>query len=385
MIGTTALLGAFAPGAQPLMGSSFLLGGQTLFRDMKKPNLYYYIPFGYRLASDASGKPGFSLTQMRYSGTNFTGDIGVYKYNNLLQIRLVSDPAQNKTVAAIQAELKRTNAAATLQMLPVRKFSSLLVFAPADDAAATDSVGTVKPDLDEPTDENAAVNNSFWTERTISLRLSNADAELVIAALKDGQAPMSFSYAFYTVFADKGTVSSGVIGDRRIRKQVYDYFRNELNAFTDTTQQVQMIKADAIPLTVDLARWPGLVKQVDINERLPARYPLFDVYCYDFNEDLRADLFEKKIELKVTAVNDKEISMSYSFRENRPDEYARSIRFPYAVKFDKPVYYQVTEINHDGEQVKTGWMQKETWSQPLNITSPPEKQVRKIKQTETEQ
>ncbi len=385
IIGSATLLVPLVLGAQPLLGNSFILQGQTLFRDSKKPELYYYIPFGFRLAADASGKPGFSLTQMRYTGTNYTGDIGVYKYNNLLQIRLVTDPGQNKIISSLLTELRRTNASATLQMLPVRKFASLLVFAPADEPGATDSVGTVKPDLDEPTDENAAVNNSYWTERTISLRLSNADAELMIAALKNGQKPMSFSYAFYTVFADQGTVSSGVTGDGRFRKQVNDFFQNELSGFKDTTQKVLMIKADAIPLAVDLGRWPALLRQVDINERLPARYPLFDVYCYDFKEELRTDLFEKKIELKVTAVNNREISMSYSFRENRPDEYARSIHFPYAVKFDKPVYYQVTEFNHDGDQVKTEWLRKETWSGPLNITSPPEKQVRKGKQTETDQ
>jgi hypothetical protein len=72
-------------------------------------------------------------------------------------------------------------------------------------------------------------------------------------------------------------------------------------------------------------------------------------------------------------VNGSDIITTFSFREGKPDQYARSIRFPYATRFDKPFYYRVTEIDHDGEIVKGEWIEKNNWSDLLDITSPPEK------------
>ena len=117
---------------------------------------------------------------------------------------------------------------------------------------------------------------------------------------------------------------------------------------------------------------------MDINEKLPAKYPLFDVYCYDFNNALRADLYAKKIEIKATSLNGAEISTSFSFRASQPERYTRSIRFPYAVRFDKPFYYRVTEITLDGEAHMTPWIEKKEWSELLDITSAPHKIVKPV-------
>ena len=53
----------------------------------------------------------------------------------------------------------------------------------------------------------------------------------------------------------------------------------------------------------------------------------------------------------------------------------------YAVKFDKPFYYRVTEINNDGEKKMTEWVQKKEWSEILDITSSPDKVIVKPKET----
>ncbi len=370
---------------QPSIHSAFMIGEEKIFRDIKKTNLYYYIPFDYKLLTDASGKPSFSLIQMRYTGKQPTGDAGIIKYNNLLQFKIGVDGSQQKKVSVLKTSLKAINASAELQMLPVRKFFSVLVFALSDDTAfqTADSVGLVKVNLTEATDENAAINNSYWNERIVSLRLSNIDAELVETALKNNQSAMSFSYAIYTAFTEKTSPDISISGRGKLRKQVADYFQNEINPAKDTALRITLIKADAIGLGVDINQWPDLIQKIDINERVPARYALFDVYCYDFNNDLRPDLYQKKIEIKATSVKGPDITTVYSFRQSQPDVYAKSIRFIYAVRLDKPFYYRTTEINYEGEIVMSEWIQRNEWSDLLDITSPPEKI--KVKPTETEQ
>jgi hypothetical protein len=260
--------------------------------------------------------------------------------------------------------------------MPVRKFSSLLVFAGTD---GTDTAHLIKSGYAEPTDENAAVNNSYWNERVISFRVNNFDAQLVETAMRNRQAAMSFSYAFYTNMPGKGNDDTSVYRDGRLDVDAKSYFRKQEEGENDkdTTSMLALIKADVLPIVIDVQRFPDAIQQTDINERIPAKYALLDVYCYDFNNELRPDLYAKKIEIKATSVNGSEVTNTFSFRQGKPDVYARSIKFLYAVRFDKPYSFRVTEISNDGEAHAGEWTVKKEWSELLDITSPPDKVVRK--------
>jgi hypothetical protein len=364
--------------AQPALSLSQEVAGITVFRDAKKSNLFYYMPFDYKLVTSPEGRPEFSLVQMRYTGTRATDDAGAIKYHNLLQFRVAVDPTQNQKVNAIKTELKKTNSTAELRPLPVRKFSSVLVFAGTSDTVVMDDSVRLMKTSSDLTDENATVNNSYWTDRTITIRLGNEDAQLVETALKNHSSAMSFSYAFYTIFSEMAPGDLEVSGNKKVQKKIRDYFSQEIRNQHDSALKITLVKADAISLAPDPAAWEGLIQKVDINEKLPAKYPLFDVYCYDFNNALRADLYAKKIEIKATSLNGAEISTSFSFRASQPERYTRSIRFPYAVRFDKPFYYRVTEITLDGEASMTPWIEKKEWSELLDITSAPDKIVKPV-------
>lgn len=365
----------YAGKVQPVLSSVQVIQDQRVYQDMKQPDLFYYLPFDYKLVTGADGKPDFSLIQMRYTGTRAGGDAGAAKYNNLLQFRVALDPQQQKKVNELRIALKKIYPRAELRSLPVRKFSSVLVFAGTMDTLSGDSLHIVRANYTEASDENAAVNNSYWSDRVVTLRLSNFDAQLVESALRDQQSVMSFSYAIYTVFSEAGTEEVNVYGSKEMRKEIKDFFESEINNQKDSALGVTMVKADVVSLAVNAGKWPSLIQKVDINEKVPARYPLFDVYCYDFNNDLRPDLYIKKIEIKATSVNGSDVLSVFSFKQSQPELYAKSIRFPYAVRFDKPFYYRVTEINADGDAIATEWKQKKEWNELLDITSPPEKVV----------
>ncbi|MCY7310588.1 MAG: hypothetical protein LH619_07405 [Chitinophagaceae bacterium] len=368
--------------AQPSVQSATIINGQKVFKDIKNPNLYYHLPADYKLAADASGKPFFSLIQMRYAGTNKTADAGIIKYNNLVQFKISADGAQQRKIQEAATELKRTNPLAELRMLPVRKFYSILVFASTADRSNADTTDVINAGVSENSNEQADVNNSYWNERTVSVRLTDADAQLVETALQKNQSLLSFSYAMYAAFTENNAATTSITGSNKLKKRWADHFQHAANPGNDTASTILLAKADVIDLGVDIVRWPSLIQKVDINERLPARYALFDVYCYDFNNEIRADLFEKKMEIKATSVNGKEITATLTFKQSQPEIYARSIRFGYAVRFDKPFYYRVSEINHDGDKVTTDWIQKEEWGALIDITSSPDKIVLKPKEQE---
>lgn len=368
--------------AQPSVQSATIINGQKIFKDSKKTNLYYHLPVDYKLTTDAAGKPFFSLIQMRYVGTNKTADAGIIKYNNIVQFKISADGVQQKKIQEAAAELKRTNPLAELRMLPVRKFYSILVFASTADRSDADTTDVINAGVSENSNEQADVNNSYWNERTVSVRLTDADAQLVEIALQKNQSLLSFSYAMYAVFAEKNTASGSVTGSNKLKKKWADHFQQAANPANDTATTILLAKADVIDLGVDIARWPSLIQKIDINERLPARYALFDVYCYDFNNEIRADLFEKKIDIKAISVNGREIITTLTFKQSQPEIYAKSLRLGFAVKFDKPFYYRVSEINHDGDMITTDWIQKEEWGALIDITSSPDKVVLKPKEEE---
>lgn len=358
--------------AQPSITASQLIAGQQVFSDIKKTNLYYFIPYGYSLVTDSKGKPDFSLVQMRYTGTKAAGDAGKIKYNNRLQFRIAISKEDQQKITLLKTELKKKYPTAELRQLPVRRFSSVLVFAGTGSTdIAEDSLHLVRAGY-EAVDESAAVNNSYWTERIITVGLSNTDAQLVVSAIKNKQSVMSFSYAIYSEFSEKNTVSIDTKGDDKLGKKLKDYFNSQMNQSPDSGR-ITLIRAEAFNLLIDTATWPTVLQQIDINENLPAKYALFDVYCYDFNNALRDDLFAKKIEIRATGVSGTDITATYTFKVNQPELYSKSIHFSYAIRFDRPFYYRVTEISKDGEATSTAWNEKKEWSELLDITSSPDK------------
>jgi len=367
--------------AQPVSSSSLMVEGEKLYRDSKNSNILYYLPPSYDLLYAVDGRPPFTLIKMRYTGTVSAGDKGVSKYHNLVQFRVGIAPDHVRQMNDLKAVLKRMYPHAELRMMPVRKFSSLLVFAGTD---GTDTAHLIQAGYAEATDENADVNNSYWNERVVSFRINNNDAQLVETALRNKQAAMSLSYAFYSNMNGGTNDDTSVYRDGKVDKDAKAFFRQQEDHDKDTSSLLAMVKADAIPIMVDVQRWPDAIQLTDINERIPARYPLLDIYCYDFSNELRPDLYAKKVEIKAFSVNGSEISTSFSFRQNKPDQYAKSIRFGYAIRLDKPYSFRVTEITNDGEMQAGEWTVRKEWSELLDITSPPDKVVQKQKSEENQ-
>lgn len=360
--------------AQPSLATGIIIDGQMVYRDSKQANSWYYMPPDYQLMSGGDGKPSITLIQMRYTGTAATGDEGLRKTNNIFQFRIGVDSLHHRKLLSLQAAMKKGYPGSQLRMLPVRKFSSILIFSGTNHAEGSDSLSQAKTNgYAEPTDENAEINNSYWNERVVTFRINNEDAQMIAAALKDNKTALSFGYAFYTAFSDSANNVITTNAGEDIKAQLSELFR-EVNK---SDSSLVMVKADAVPLKADVTKWPSVIVKTDINESVPAKFPVFTVYCYDFNNAFRDDLFAKKIEIKARSVNGSDVEAAFTFKQAKPEQFAKNIKFQYAVRFDRPFYYRVTEINNDGEPQSTEWMKRDNWTEMIDITSPPEKFVRK--------
>src|SRR5690606_28704527 len=108
-----------------------------------------------------------------------------------------------------------------------------------------------------------------WQERDFTLRLNNADAQLFKESFQGNQPTLSINYSYTSKLTntnmDELTVSGG-----------YD-FVEAMEAHApkrDSLPQLKeiIVKSDALPITIDIVKWPDLIKQIDINEQVPSDY-----------------------------------------------------------------------------------------------------------------
>ena len=357
--------------AQPVIGNQIKVNGQTVFRDKNKTNIMYTMPPSFQLKKSDDGSPSISLLKMRYTGTNASGDLGSKKFLNIFQFTITVDTSFHNQSKSLMKKIASLYPGTRIVQLPIQKFSSILVF------AGSDSVRTIGNGMAENTQEESIVNNSYWSERTVSFRLSDTDAQLVESALMKNQAVMSFSYAYSSIFSDSlkdQLIITSTNPD--LIKEIEDKLRNEVMK-EDSALHVLMIKADAIPIKINTLNSAKHIQLIDINEKVPAKFPVLSVHCFDFSGQLRDDLYAKKIEIKATSVNGSSVEVTYTFKKSQPDQASKSIRFQYAVRFDKPYYYRLKEISEEGEVEISEWIERKTWTENINITSPPEKIVRR--------
>ncbi len=130
-----------------------------------------------------------------------------------------------------------------------------------------------------------------------------------------------------------------------------------------------LVRASAFPIGVDAARWPSLIQQIDLNERVPPGYPALEVFCYDFRDGLRDDLYAKQVELVAEGVAGGVVRRTALFSRTQRDMYATNVRFPFAVRLDRPYRYRVTEILDDGLRVAGAWRVGAPWIELLDLTT----------------
>jgi hypothetical protein len=354
--------------AQPAISKRELINGVYVYPDVNKKTVFYYAPGDIVLATDNFGVPLYKFFQMRYTGSQATGDQGQLAYRSILEFTVQLKHLDASTIDGIINTLKLKTPKPELHPLPIKRIESGLVYAldKAGDGKATKVAGGKFEDNSES--GNA---DELWTERMFTLSLDNISSQLLWATLEKGQTVMSLCYSFYTpgVLDSLPEVSLSSTGT------IAADLKAELESFVeeakkDTLKRTLLVKASATALTVDLKQAADRIKKIDLNEnRIPPDFAVLDIRCYDFNNDLRKDLYAKRLEAIATGMDGKEVKQNVTFYSSAPDIYYSGLRFKYAVKMDRPLKYRIVEIKNDTAPYYGKWVEQKSWNKLIDITT----------------
>ncbi|MEM9686365.1 MAG: hypothetical protein AAF934_05525 [Bacteroidota bacterium] len=355
--------------AQADFAKKYVVEGTTLYRDSKVRSVFYYVPYGLELVKDKDSKPDFKFIQMRYTGTQLSKDQGINRFKSLLRFRVANRVPSAAKRDNIKENLREKGIhISKLDPLPIHNLKATLIY-----STINDSITKVYTDgFFEGGKTNEA--NAYWTERDFILRLSNEDAQLFQATLQSNQPMLSINYSYLAKGLNETINEMIVSGSQKLKEEMKSYQQKYSPANTPIEK---VVVSGALPIAISLKKWPDLIKQIDINERIPPEYAALDVYCYDFNNEIRSDLYAKIIEIKATGVSGKEIHFRTTFRAWEPEIYAHTIKFTYAINLEKPYTYRITEISNNGRQRRSGWKTARSWHQIIDITGQIEKKIKR--------
>jgi len=335
------LIGRPPASAGPLLGKGRPAGPLAeVYPDAADPRVFYYPPGRLRLAESADGGPDLRFLQLVYMGAEATGDPGRFVARSVLSFRVVH---QAPPAADLQGARQALPAGARLLPLPIRRMETRLVWTPlAESEPSPASTAVDGGRLEEG--ESPAGGDGYWSERVFTLSPDPFSSQALWDGFHKGHLLVSLAYAFWAEGDGEGPQGKPALSP---------------------------IRADAMAVVVDAVRFPDRFKRIDLNQGLPAGYAALDVRCYDFDNGLRPDLGLKIVEVEALAVSGQRVTRSVRFRRSAPDVTAASLRFPYAVRLDRPFRFRVREIAGDGTATATPWQEHGDWARLLDVTSGP--------------
>jgi hypothetical protein len=339
--------------ALPVASSGQRIGSLVVWADSEDAALFYYLPGELRIAERSDGGPDAAFLAVRYLGTTLGGDSGRAFVRSCLTAQVEMAAPEDGALSRAASELRRERGRAVrLLPIPVQRIRTALVFSPADAGSAqptTFSGGFLEP-------AGSETNTAFWRRRAFTIYLGPLDAQLVLTALRSGSALLSLSVEVTTRALDLSAAATPA--------------SSSPTAATDRAATEQVVAATSLPLAFDATRFPDRLALLQIEASSPPGYPLLSVYCYDFAEARNPALFEKTLELEGEGLRGERVTTSLSFASDAPDVSARSVRFPFPVRLDRPFRQRVSETDWSGEQRVTEWSRPQDWTSVLDITAP---------------
>ena len=351
------IVNAFCLNAQPNLSTKKVFGSLTVYQDYKIKNLFYYAPGRIFLGKEINGKPKFSLLSMRYTGSSATGNSGEKRFTNLIQFTVQLENPSAEILKLAKQSLGSSNV--QLRPFPIKSIeNNLVAFFNNQEKEIAKSSNILE--------EKVGNSESYWTERTLNFRLSNEDAQLLMDQIEQKKCAISFNYAFW------GDCLNGIDGTVSLtgsKKKIPIDLSSEV--VKDTLVKTQVVSSDVLQLDLDFEKYPEVIKKIDLNEEVPPAYALLEARCYDFYDNLRPDLFMKTIEIQAVGVNGKTVILpAKRFVKNKPDIFSFQIQFPYAIRMYEPFKYRVTEYLVDGKRVENQWIEKKSFAELIDITTP---------------
>jgi hypothetical protein len=356
--------------ATPDLRASRAAGLLTVYADDGRRDVFYYGPGDLRLATASDGTPDLHLLYTRYIGTVAAADPGARIFRSVLTFTVVM---QNPSASALQdarAALVAGGAPSSVEVrpLPIRRVDAALAYTPI---GGVSSHLLSNSELEHPDGEAGADVGTYWRARTFAVGLDPETAQLLWRAMEQGQVAMSVGYAFYA----QGLAPDRPLDSLEGSAEIVEALRKKFDALSATPAPAQpttvLVSAGAFAVTADRQKWPELFRRIDITASLPPAYGVLPVYCYDFNNELRPDLYEIDVDLDAEGISGRRVLTRVVFSADRPDVYARSVRFAVAVRLDRPYRFRTLLVTPDGDVTVGPWQSRDTWGESLVIATRP--------------
>jgi hypothetical protein len=356
-LGALAVLAVDPAVAGPDFGARHRVGGFEFAADSERPWLYYVFPPSFALAPESAA--GGQLFVTRYTGSAVHGDSGETFVRSLLRFRVAAVPHDPALLEAARLELagETGQPGIALRPLPVAGIEATVVALGIDDEFEQPLEGG----FFERTGQAATV----FEEREFVLPLASRTAQAFAAAHEAGGLVLSLAYTVWTEAlppdqgGDLATGGSLEADDEAAPLE---------EAAAEAPSPVRLpALADTLPVPI------AGVERVDLDLGAPPDYPALRVYCFDFADALRDDLYLKEVEFDAAGVAGGRTGYRVSFSVEDPAETVRSIRFPFAADISQPYRFRVLEVLFDGRVQDGEWQVRDNWAAIIDATSIPER------------
>ncbi len=364
-VAMTIGLVTMAAHGEPALGKTRVAAGMTVYLDTKDTRLFYYAPGEIQIATDPSGGPDLRFLQIIYTGSEVTGDPGDFVARSVLSFKIVMDKVNSDALKNAKAAL---GVGARLLPLPIKHMETRLVYTPiVDDAPVADKATEVRDGRLEESDAATATptyDTALWSERIYTVNPDPYSSQALWEAFHKGQVLISVSYVYFAEGDTEGySVAKG--NPEAIPKELQEMLKAE------GEKKVVPILANVVTVRADADKWPDRFKRIDLNQSVPPGYPALDIRCYDFNNSLTPTLALKTVEIKAMGVGGTPVTRTVTFKAATPDIASASLKFPFAVRMDKPFSYRIISVTVEGDRQVGDWKEGPGWAKLLDITSPP--------------
>lgn len=366
---------------KPLLGNSRDIDGVRLYSDSDSSQTFYYAPGKLSIPVDAEGTPDITFLQMRYMGTAATGHQGEFHTRSILSFKVKMNDVTGNMLASVRDKLLAEGIVdPKIKPLPIRRIETTLNYIPLADSGEQikeepSKAGTGS--LEES--DQAKPMEGYWTERVFTISPDDFTSQALWDSFHNNRVMLSLTYVFYAdgiLPIEQKPVTEGNVGspDQPVSEE-----KDE-----EEEADAHIVQVDTVGVLVDASKYPDRFKKVDIVESIPPTYAGLSVYCFDFNNSLRPDLSAKMVEIQAASVTGKPVIVKARFSSSSPDVFSASLRFPFAVYIREPYRYRIHEITTEGEMHIKPWREGKSWSQILDVTTPPEEQPKQPEAEESE-
>lgn len=358
--------------ALPDLSKTIEVNNVKLLRDRDSENTYYLVPKGVRILERADGGPDLNLSLLQYIGSNAREDNGRFELYSTFRIRVGLERATQDERRVIETQLsQRFKKTIKVLDLTIDQVNAHLV----------SSVGGETPiaqswQFDEASGTTSgAPISATWHQRDLVMSFAAHEAELLERILKQQDAGLSLSYSMASKAWRIG--ESELEGNLPQLSEITGSSESEIedeligeDDGSNSDAQIEIVAADAIPIQIADEFIESRIKRTYLDGSLPASYPSLAVYYFDMRNGNADGIFLRHVEVEAAGVSGGNTRYSAFFESTRPQDYAVTVRFPYAVNLREPYRWRAIDVLQNGEMQVGPWTQSDNWSTVINVSGP---------------